>query len=257
MATPLLIGVILDIGHLVRLAEYYSSDVADSILDLLLRGGTAEVWLFNLTLQFALLLIFVLVSGATAHATAYQMLGGTGGIIRSYKQGLVLLTDPIVIAAILLLMGVPAVGFGVLGLFSTFSVSIWTGVLTSIFTFSVLVWPIYAEAKLVEGGASLTALRRSWELMKGDWGIVMPTSGVNCLLWLAVGWIPSIPWWITDVGLSFGSSSSYLLFAVLPLGLLEVALVSLILTRRTFLYYELRTRNEGYTLDQLASDLDR
>ena len=103
--------------------------------------------------------------------------------------------------------------------------------------FVVVAWFLYVQAVMVEGKGPGTALTRSWELVKGSWwrvfGVVIVFGLLPSLIIVAINWIAGDL--IAVVG------------GVLVTPIVHVGTV--------LLYLDLRARKEGYTLEQLASDM--
>ena len=103
--------------------------------------------------------------------------------------------------------------------------------------FAFVAWFLYVQAVMVEGKGPGTALTRSWELVRGTWwrvfGIVIVFGILPSLVIFAINWIAGD------------------LIAVVG-GVLVTPIVHI---GAVLLYLDLRARKEGYTLEQLASDM--
>jgi hypothetical protein len=103
--------------------------------------------------------------------------------------------------------------------------------------FAVVAWFLYVQAVMVEGKGPGTALTRSWKLVQGTWwrvcGIVIVFGILPSLVIFAINWI-----------------AGDLIAVVGGVLVTPIAYIGTVL-----LYLDLRARKEGYTLEQLASDM--
>ena len=205
-------------------------------------------WVLSLIGMF----LFLLANGAMVYATANKVLGREFDIIGSYRRAwwrvVSLVIDPIVF--IVVLMGTVMLMFVLLiGL--------------PLFCFVLVIWFFYSETIMIEGTHNLSALRRSYEVVKGSWwrvfgiGVVYVTLAVGFLI---VTSYPILRIFFT--GPEAGPDLATLLVtpsveARIFFGILSVLIWSFVLIGRTILYLDLRVRKDAYTLSRLAADLDR
>jgi len=97
-------------------------------------------------------------------------------------------------------------------------------------------WIFLCQAALLEGLGPIAALSRSWALVKGDWWRVFGIVLVLVLIAVAIGAILGL---IPVVGETIGN----------------ILVAPIAMTSGTLLYYDLRVRKEGYSLEALAEEL--
>ena len=176
----------------------------------------------------------ILAAGATIYAVASQYLGRETNIGQCYARAwnrvvsllgstlIFILASAILIA---LVIGIP------------------------LFFYILVRWFFYAEAIIIEGKRGpREALGRSHELVRGSWWRVFGIGVVFVVLIAIVGLVASIP---GSIAANYNSPAGSILLsifgsAVTPIGFIGSALV----------YFDLRVRNETYTLGTMASEVD-
>ncbi len=97
-------------------------------------------------------------------------------------------------------------------------------------------WIFIWQAVMVEGVGARDALSRSSEAVKGDWWRVL---GIAIVVGIIVWVISFVLQFIPTVGATIGAILST------PIGIIGA----------TLLYYDLRVRKQGYSLETLAKEL--
>ena len=165
---------------------------------------------------------YALLEGALIHAVSEQSLGQTISIGRAYRfawRRLGAMIGAQILAGLALLgMTITIIGIP----FAIYFAFRWT-----------FIW----QAALVEGVDSRAALSRSSDLVRGNWWRVL---GIMLVVGIIVGMISSIVGLIPTIGQIIGAILST------PLAIIGA----------TLLYYDLRVRKEGYSLETLAQELD-
>lgn len=187
-------------------------------------------------------------SGAIIHAVSEHSLRGTVAIRRAYRfawgrllslAGAQILAGLAVGLAAITIIGIPfAVYFGVR-------------------------WQFAAQAVILEGRGAVDALSHSGDLVKGSWwrvvGIMFAAGIVTGILGALIG----LPFGIASGVLSV-PSGSYETGVIMPLEVIVSTVggvLSSVITGpitgiwATLLYYDLRVRKEGYSLETLAKEL--
>ena len=118
-----------------------------------------------------------------------------------------------------------------------------------LFFYVLVIWFFAVQAVVIENKSTFDALKRSQELVKGNWWRVFGIGVVFILLGIAL-LIPAI-----IVSVIVGLINAVLANVVLGVA---VALVTPVLyIGSTLLYIDLRARKEGYGLQDLVDDLAR
>ena len=112
-----------------------------------------------------------------------------------------------------------------------------------LFYFMVIFW-FYVEVITVESRGPLAALRRSRELVRGAWWRVF---GIGVVYTLIVGAIVIIP--ISQASLAGGVAEG------IVSALVGGAALAFTMIGSTLLYFDLRVRKEGFTLETLKAEL--
>ncbi|MFH1140380.1 MAG: zinc-ribbon domain-containing protein [Chloroflexota bacterium] len=105
----------------------------------------------------------------------------------------------------------------------------------------------YAQAIMIEGKSPLQALIRSYNLVHGSWWRVFGVGAALAALLLVVASITALP------GYLLGPKHPLLGGLLASLGGVLVTPIAYI--GATLVYFDLRVRKEGYTLDTLAAEL--
>ena len=192
--------------------------------------------------NFALSVVFILVGivvnvlaeGAIIHGLSRQYLGIETRVgdcyYASWKRGKPLLGNMIVF--IIMLIVCAALSWTIIGLVALFYI------LVSRFFF--------AQAIMLEGKGPLEALSRSRELVRGSWWRTFGIGIVFVIILLILNIVAGIPGSIASA--ASGEAGGVLLIIgqslVMPLGFIGATLV----------YFDLRIRKEGYTLETMASE---
>jgi hypothetical protein len=116
-----------------------------------------------------------------------------------------------------------------------------------LFFYLVVVWFFALEAIIFEGMSAVDALRRSRDLVRGNWWRLF---GIG-IVYVLLGFALLIPGGIAVV--IFGAASPAL--ASVVLGLVGALITPIFSIGSVLVYIDLRVRKEGYNLDTLASDL--
>ena len=113
--------------------------------------------------------------------------------------------------------------------------------------FVVVVWVFYVQAIVIEGKGPAESLRRSYNLVRGSWWRVFGIGVAFVALLLAVTSIAALP------GILLGLKHQLLGDLLVTLGSVFVTPISYIAA--PLVYFDLRVRKEGYTLETLALEL--
>ena len=202
-----------------------------------ITGGDIESLIISVVIFLvAVIVAYPLMAGALIHAVSEQYLRQTISIGQAYRFawrrfGAILGAW---ILAFLAVSGIVAICISV----ATFS---WVGwiciVVGSVAAIYLMVgWMFLCQAALLEGLGPIAALSRSWALVKGDWWRVFGIMLVVVLIAVAIGAILGL---IPVVGETIGN----------------ILVAPITMTGATLLYYDLRVRKEGYSLEALAEEL--
>ena len=179
-------------------------------------------------------MVGILATGATIYAVASQYLGRETSIgqcyARAWNRVLSLLVSTLILSLasailIALIIGIP------------------------MFFYILVRWSFYAQAIVIEGKRGpREALGRSQELVRGSWWRVFGIGVVFLVLFLIAVLVASIPGSIAaNYNVPVGS---ILLFVFVS------AVVPIVSIGATLVYFDLRIRNEAYTLGKMASEVD-
>ena len=199
-------------------------------------GFLAPLIVMGIILLVSYIVAYPLMIGALIHAVSEQYLRQTLSVGQAYgfawrRFGAILGAW---ILAFLAVAGIIAICISVV----TFS---WVGwiciVVGSVAAIYLMVgWIFLCQAALLEGLGPIAALSRSWALVKGNWWRVFGIMLVVGIIAVAIGAILGI---IPVVGGIIGS----------------ILVAPITITSATLLYYDLRVRKEGYSLEALAEEL--
>jgi len=202
-----------------------------------IAGGDIESLIISVVIFLvAVIVAYPLMAGALIHAVSEQYLRQKISIGQAYRFawrrfGAILGAW---ILAFLAVAGIIAICISVV-IFS------WVGwicvVVGSVAAIYLMVgWIFLCQAALLEGLGPIAALSRSWALVKGNWWRVFGIMLVVSLIAVAIGAILGL---IPVVGETIGS----------------ILVAPIVITSATLLYYDLRVRKEGYSLEALAEEL--
>jgi len=202
-----------------------------------ITGGDIESLIISVGIFLvAVIVAYPLMAGAVIHAVSEQYLRQTISIGQAYRFawrrfGAMLGAW---ILAFLAVAGIIAICISVV-IFS------WVGwiciVVGSVAAIYLMVgWIFLCQAALLEGLGPIAALSRSWALVKGNWWRVFGIVLVLVLIAVAIGAILGL---IPVVGETIGN----------------ILVAPITMTSGTLLYYDLRVRKEGYSLEALAEEL--
>jgi len=202
-----------------------------------ITGGDIESLIISVVIFLvAVIVAYPLMAGAVIHAVSEQYLRQTISIGQAYRFawrrfGAMLGAW---ILAFLAVAGIIATCISVV-IFS------WVGwiciVVGSVAAIYLMVgWIFLCQAALLEGLGPIAALSRSWALVKGDWWRVFGIVLVLVLIAVGIGAILGL---IPVVGETIGN----------------ILVAPITITSGTLLYYDLRVRKEGYSLEALAEEL--
>jgi uncharacterized membrane protein YesL len=118
-----------------------------------------------------------------------------------------------------------------------------------LFFYVLIIWFFAVQAIVIENKSTFDALRRSHELVKGNWWRVFGIGVVFVLLGIAL-LIPAI---IASVIVGFIND----VLSNVVLGVAVALVTPVMYIGSTLLYIDLRVRREGYGLQGLADDLAR
>jgi tetratricopeptide (TPR) repeat protein len=184
-----------------------------------------------------------LMIGALIHAVSEQFFRQTISIRRSYNftwKRLATLIGSTLLAIILAAIISFVIGgaiFFLLGLIGI-KIGMFLPVILLFATYYFIVcWSFIWEAALLEGLSSKAAVSRSFALVKGNWWRV---GGMMLVMGIIISTIINISGIIPGIGRLIGSILSTPFFVI----------------GHVLLYYDLRLRKEGYSVDTLAGELN-
>ena len=188
---------------------------------------------------FALLSVFLLIlaGGAAFHAVAQHCLGHQIDLgecfERAWRRALPLIVAFIILALALLVSVVLMIIVIGIPLFFYLLVSLY----------------FYVQSIMLEGKDAINALERSRQLVRGSWWRIFGIGIVFVLIAIGLSIAASIPGLIISVvsplvGSIYSTAVQALLLPIIYIG---AALV----------YFDLRVRKEGYTLEAMASEMER
>jgi len=213
-----------------------------SLLALALPGNTAAL----VTAAILVMVASVCVFGATIFAVGQHYVSGEIRIGPCYTRVwwhvfsllslVVILTASMVLAAVLAVLVVPAIVLLVM----------------------LGYWSLAVQAVIIEGCKPVAALRRSYELVKGNWWRVSWITGVILLLLIGLGLLLGAPFALasrlvapddaTVLSTVFQFLRSVTVATVVP----SVAAIA-----STLLYYDLRVRKENYDFSTLSGEMGK
>ena len=206
-------------------------------------GGTVEdasltdTSLTETILTLASLLIGIVAGAASIFCLGQVLTGRNVDVMDCYGRALSVLLP---LLATTIIIGLALVGSAIL-------VLVLIGI--PLFFFVLVIWFFAVQAVAIESKSTFDALRRSQELVKGNWWRVFGIGVGFVLLGIAL-LIPAI-----IVSVIVGLVSAVLSSVVLGVA---VALVTPVLyIGSTLLYLDLRVRREDYGLQSLVDDLAR
>ena len=191
---------------------------------------------FSIILSLVGLVIGVVATGATAFAVAGQYLQRPMSVGDCYGRAW---------GRVVSLVGSSIVFFIALAI-SVLLVVIVIGI--PLFFYVLVRWFFYAPAVILEGKKGpLESLRRSRELVRGSWWRVFGIGIVFVITLLIIGVVATIP---ASIATGFSPTAAAVLGTiagtiVTPIGYIGITLV----------YFDLRTRKEGYRTETLASEV--
>ena len=176
----------------------------------------------------------ILAAGAMVYAVAYQYLGRKTTVGQCYVRAwnrvlsligttiLFILASAILIATVI---GIP------------------------LFFYILVRWFFYTEAIIIEGRRGpMEALGRSYGLVRGSWWRVFGIGVVFFVLLILASLVVSIPGSIVS---EFNFIAGTILLSVFVNAVTPIAFIG-----SALVYFDLRIRNEGYTLGAMASEVD-
>jgi len=191
------------------------------------------------------IIAYPLMTGALIHAISEQHLHQPVSIGRAYRYawgrikaliGASILVALIMVAivAALILLGIAIVpALGIAG-WIILSLLIILGIVAMVYL--GVRWTFILQAVLLEGCSPIAAFSRSSTLVKGSWWRVL---GIMLVVYIIVTAISAILGMIPLVGSIIGG------LIATPIGIIGA----------TLLYYDLRVRKEGYSLEAMAEEL--
>jgi hypothetical protein len=240
------------------------------------------IWIIiSLPLSIATFVVSFLMVGAVIHAISEQYLKRPIDIGRAYRFSWHRLGGMI---GAVLLFGLAIIGIWIVAIIVIMiaavigKISQWLGVLLpagililiclSAIIYLSIIWNFMFQAALVEGCGPTAALSRSKTLVKQSWWRVF---GIILLFYVIVAAImiilyaPAITGYITwalsrfttgDITAATSQPPTSTLI-LLTIGALigNIIATPLFATGQTLLYFDLRVRKQGYTLDALANEL--
>ena len=221
------------------------AQIPSLIAGLVLIPGGVIMFILAGIAGLAGIVLYILVQGAIISAVASQYLereisvgGCYGAAARRFWS---LLGAGIVFAAILLISLLPVL------IIAVFFHPLVIVIGIPLFFYFLVRWWFYAQAIMLEGKGPLSALRRSGQLVGGSWWRVFGIGIIFVIMLLIMNLIVGIPGFIA---VAFSPIVGNILFniassIVLPLGYIGATLV----------YFDLRIREEGYTLEMMASEV--
>ena len=194
------------------------------------------------------IVLSILVAGATVSAVARQYLGRQVSVAGCYATAR-LRFGALFVGLILFL--VPPILWGFLvvifGLLAALLLTLAIIVGLPLVLHFVVRWFFYSEAIMIETRGPVGALRRSGELVRGSWwrvfGIGIVFVIVVIILWILL----SIPGFI---GLIFSPIAGAILLTISASVVAPIAYIG-----GTLLDFDLRVRKEGYSLEEMASEV--
>jgi len=171
------------------------------------------------------ILAYALMGGALIHAISEQSLGRTISIGRAYRFALRRLVTMILVQILVLL---------------ACSIMIMTIVGIPFAIYFGISWIFIVQVALLEGVGPTAALSRSSDLVKGNWWRVL---GSTLVVVITVGAIGSI------LSLILG------LIPIIGEIIASILITPIAIIAATLLYYDLRVRKEGYSLEVMAQEL--
>ena len=202
---------------------------------LLVAAGTAGA----VALLFYLLgvILSILASGATIHAVIQQQLGRRIYVGEGYRRAWQSAV-PLIIAGIIVALALMA---------AAILIFIMVGI--PLLIYILVVWYFYMPPIILEGKSPTAALGRSRELVRENWWRVFGIVAVFTLISIGLAVVSLIPTSILTSLMPilediFKAGAQALIFPVNAIG-------------ATLVYLDLRTRKEGYTLGEMASEMDR
>ena len=195
---------------------------------------------FSLTetiLTLASLLIGIVAGAASIFCLGQVLAGRNVDVMDCYGRALSVLL-PLLAATII-------VSLALIG--SVILMLILIGV--PLFFYVLVIWFFAVQAIVVENKSTLDALKRSQELVKGNWWRVFGIGVVFVLLGIAL-LIPAI---IVSVIVGFANT----VLSNVVLGVAVALVTPVLYIGSTLLYIDLRVRKEGYGLQGLVDDLAR
>ena len=183
-------------------------------------------------------ILSVLVLGATVYAVIQQQLGRSISIGESYRRSRQRIV-PEIITGILF----------ALALFASAILILFIGIGIPLFIYLLVIWYFFVPPIILEGKGPLAALERSRELVRGSWWRVFGIGVVFVLIEFGL--------------LVVGSIAASILASLIPAmgDILNTGVVALLFpinaVGATLVYLDLRTRKEGYTLEEMASEIGR
>lgn len=119
-------------------------------------------------------------------------------------------------------------------------------------------WSLAAQAVIVEGYKPVAALRRSYELVKGNWWRVSWITGVITLVLIGLQLVLGAPFALASSLVASDDAtvlSTVLQFLSVVPGAIVVPSVAAIAS--TLLYYDLRVRKENYDFTTLSREMEK
>ena len=119
-------------------------------------------------------------------------------------------------------------------------------------------WSLAAQAVIVEGYKPVGALKRSYELVKGNWWRVSWITGVILLVLIGLGLVLDAPFALASRLVASDDAtvlSTVLRFLSVVTGATVVPPVAAIAS--TLLYYDLRVRKENYDFATLSGEMGK
>ena len=232
----------MDLGDLLgeTFRVYRGSFWAFSLITLLaeiplLIGELIPIPALSLIFILAGIVLYILAEGAIIFAVAQQYLGREIIVGECYRRawsrfgpllgGLIVFLIALFISALLaaIIIGIP------------------------IFFYLLVSRFFYAEAIMMEGIGPLEALGRSRDLVRGSWWRVFGIGIIFVIIIVVIGILMSIPGSIAAV---FSPTAGAILLTLVGIILTPIASIG-----ATLVYFDLRIRKEGYTLETMASEV--
>jgi len=187
-------------------------------------------------LVLASVVLSILAGGAFVHAVVKQTLGRTIDVRQCYDVAWrrVLSLAGAFILFVIALLGVSILMIVIVGI--------------PLFFWLLVVWFFAAEAIMVEGKGPVSALGRSRELVRGSWWRLFVIGVVY--VFISIGMlVPLLIAYAVLANLNEVVANLYQFLAVAAIA--PIASIGAVLV-----YFDLRVRKEGYTLDRLAAETD-